>query len=260
MLTDYAPATAIIRVSTQMEGKYGVFFLASVISGEETMVVQSAPARTIAIHTGYLRAKRILDISFTLLIAPVIILVGIAVALCIKLDSDGPVFFRQKRIGQNGIEFEMLKFRSMYVNNDQKAHREKILQYMTGSKLNDDPDKNLAYKDVHDPRITRVGRVIRKMSLDELPQFWNVLRGEMTLVGPRPPLPYEVEIYSSHEWLRMVGRPGLTGTWQVYGRSRVTFQSMVEMDIEYLENQSIWTDIKLIVLTVPVMIFARGGA
>jgi lipopolysaccharide/colanic/teichoic acid biosynthesis glycosyltransferase len=224
------------------------------------MVVQSASVRTITLNSRYLRAKRVLDITFTLLIAPFILLVGIVVAVCIKLDSAGPIFFRQKRIGHNGVKFEMLKFRSMYVNNDEMAHREKILHYMNGQQLNDDKTGKLAYKDVHDPRITRIGRFIRKTSLDEIPQFWNVLRGEMTLVGPRPPLPYEVELYTAHEWLRMVGKPGLTGTWQVYGRSRVTFQSMVEMDIEYLQNQSIWTDLKLIFLTVPVMIFARGGA
>ncbi|GER86757.1 multidrug MFS transporter [Dictyobacter vulcani] len=224
------------------------------------MVVQSAPVRTISINTGYLRAKRILDIAFTLLIAPLVILVGIVVAICIKVNSDGPIFFRQKRIGQNGTEFEMLKFRSMYVNSDQRAHREKILQYMNGQKLNEDNTGKMSYKHVHDPRITKIGRFIRKTSLDELPQFWNVLRGQMSLVGPRPPLPYEVELYTSHEWLRMVGKPGLTGTWQVYGRSRVTFQNMVEMDIEYLEHQSLWNDLKLIILTVPVMIFSRGGA
>ncbi|GCF08226.1 sugar transferase [Dictyobacter arantiisoli] len=224
------------------------------------MVVQSAPVRTISFNTSYLRAKRALDITFTLLIAPFVILVGIVVAICIKIDSRGPIFFRQKRIGQDGLEFEMLKFRSMYVNSNQLAHREKILHYMNGKKLNEENSSNMSYKDVHDPRITKVGRFIRKTSLDEIPQFWNVLKGQMALVGPRPPLTYEVDLYSSHEWLRMVGKPGLTGTWQVYGRSRVTFQSMVEMDIEYLEHQSIWTDIKLIVLTVPVMLFSRGGA
>ena len=228
--------------------------------GEDTMVVQSAPVRTISIHTGYLRAKRLLDIAFTLLIAPFVLLVGIVVAICIKLDSKGPVFFRQKRIGQDGVEFQMLKFRSMYVNSDQMAHREKIIQYMNGQKLNNDSTGAMSYKDVRDPRITRVGRFIRKTSLDEIPQFWNVLCGKMSLVGPRPPLPYEVELYSPYERLRLVGKPGLTGTWQVYGRSRVTFQNMVEMDIEYLEHQSVLTDIKLIFLTVPVMIFARGGA
>jgi lipopolysaccharide/colanic/teichoic acid biosynthesis glycosyltransferase len=148
----------------------------------------------------------------------------------------------------------------MYVNNDQAIHREKMLEYMKqGQRLNDDVTATTAYKYISDPRITRVGRFIRKTSLDELPQFWNVLRGEMSLVGPRPPVSYELEQYSSHDKLRLMGKPGLTGTWQVYGRSRVTFQEMIEMDIEYLEQQSIWQDIKLIFLTVPVMIFALGG-
>ncbi len=228
------------------------------------MIVQSRPIETpatITINPGYLRAKRLLDIVFTLLLAPLIICIGLIVAICIKLDSQGPVFFRQKRVGQNGREFEMLKFRSMYRNADQITHQQNIMKYMNGEKLNEDgADSPMAYKATHDPRITRVGRFIRKTSLDEIPQFWNVLRGQMSLVGPRPPLPYEVELYSPHEWLRLVGKPGLTGTWQVYGRSRVTFQNMVKMDLAYLMRQSLWQDIKLILLTIPVIIFARGGA
>ncbi|GAC1353801.1 MAG: sugar transferase [Ktedonobacteraceae bacterium] len=222
--------------------------------------MQSVSVETIQVRTSYITTKRIMDITFILLISPFVLFICAVIALCIKLDSKGPVFYRQKRIGQNGIEFEMLKFRSMYTNSDQQAHREKIMKYMSGEKLNKDGSSNLAYKDAKDPRITRVGRFIRKTSLDELPQFWNVLCGEMTLVGPRPPLAYEVELYSAHDCLRLSGKPGLTGTWQVYGRSRVTFQDMVEMDIEYLENQSLWRDIKLVICTVPVMIFARGGA
>ncbi|GAC1354240.1 MAG: sugar transferase [Ktedonobacteraceae bacterium] len=227
------------------------------------MAVQSAAIEAIeaiSIRTGYLKWKRVLDYAFTLLISPFVLLVCMVIAICIKLDSKGPIFYRQKRIGQDGTEFEMLKFRSMYTNCDQVAHREKIMKYMSGEKLNEDGIGKLAYKNAKDPRITRVGRFIRKTSLDELPQFWNVLCGDMTLVGPRPPLPYEVELYKPHDWLRLSGKPGLTGTWQVYGRSRVTFQNMVEMDIEYLQNQSLWKDLKLIVLTVPVMVFARGGA
>ncbi len=223
------------------------------------IAVQSAHAETINISSNYLRAKRILDIVFTLLISPLLIIVGIIVALCIKMTSRGPIFFRQKRHGLHGIEFEMLKFRSMYVDNDQEIHRKKIAEYMKGQKLNDKTTGEIAYKYIDDPRITKIGRFIRKTSIDELPQFWNVLVGEMTLVGPRPPLPYELELYSSREKLRLVGKPGLTGTWQVYGRSRVPFQEMVAMDLEYLEQQSIWQDIKLIFLTIPVMIFARGG-
>jgi lipopolysaccharide/colanic/teichoic acid biosynthesis glycosyltransferase len=131
---------------------------------------------------------------------------------------------------------------------------------MGGQKLNGDALSNTLYKKIDDPRITTVGRFIRKTSVDELPQFFNVLRGEMTLVGPRPPLPYEVEKYGPYEQLRLAGKPGLTGNWQVYGRSRVTFQNMVEMDIEYLQQQSFWYDLKLIMLTVPVMLLSRGGA
>lgn len=224
------------------------------------MLVQSRSIESIPLNTNYLKAKRILDVTFTILIAPFVLFVGVIVAICIKLNSPGPIFYRQKRIGQDGVEFEMLKFRSMYINNDSNIHREKIIKYMNGEKLNEDGNDAMAYKHLHDPRITTVGRFIRKTSLDELPQFWNVLRGQMSLVGPRPPLPYEVECYSPHDSLRLTGKPGLTGPWQVYGRSRVTFHNMVNMDITYLKEQSLWYDLKLVMLTIPVMIFGRGGA
>ena len=224
------------------------------------MVIQSAPTQTISIHLGYSRAKRLLDITFTLLFSPLILLVGAVVAILIRLDSKGPIFYHQKRIGQNGVEFEMLKFRSMYVNNDDSVHREAIKQYINGESLNGDGDGDMPYKMGDDLRVTRVGRIIRKISIDELPQFWNVLRGQMSLVGPRPPVPYEVELYTPHDWLRLAGKSGLTGVWQVYGRSKASFQEMIEMDITYLQRQSLWLDIKLIVLTVPVMLLGRGGA
>ena len=215
---------------------------------------------SISLNPGYLRSKRILDILFTLVILLPCCLVMLIVAVMIRLDSDGPIFFRQRRVGQNGIEFDMFKFRSMYVNCGDSAHREAIKQYMSGSTLNGDVETDNVYKLADDPRVTRVGRFIRKTSIDELPQFINVLRGEMALVGPRPPIPYEVEEYSLRDQLRLYGKPGLTGTWQVYGRSRVTFHEMVEMDIAYLQQQSIWQDLKLIALTVPVMLQGRGGA
>ena len=212
----------------------------------------------ISIQPNYLRAKRAIDILFTLLIfIPLCILIAI-VAVLIRLDSKGSIFYRQKRIGQNGVEFEMLKFRSMYENCDDTLHRLAFQQYIEGQKLAE--DTTASYKRVDDPRITRVGRFIRKTSIDELPQFFNVLRGEMTLVGPRPPLSYEVEQYSPHDWLRLSSKPGLTGPWQVCGRSQVPFQSMVKMDIDYLTRQSLLEDLKLIALTVPVMITGRGGA
>jgi lipopolysaccharide/colanic/teichoic acid biosynthesis glycosyltransferase len=222
------------------------------------MAILSPPNQIIiSFNPGYLRAKRLLDIIFALLfLLPLCILIAV-VAVLIRLDSKGSVFFRQKRVGLNGKEFDMFKFRSMYVNSDDSVHREAIKQYMNGETING--NGNNSYKLVDDHRVTRVGRFIRKLSIDELPQFMNVLRGEMTLVGPRPPVPYEVEDYSIRDQLRLYGKPGLTGIWQVYGRSRVTFQEMVEMDIAYLHQQSIWQDMKLIALTVPVMLQGRGG-
>jgi lipopolysaccharide/colanic/teichoic acid biosynthesis glycosyltransferase len=225
------------------------------------MAILSPPTQeTITFDPVYLRTKRILDIFFTLLILlPLCLVLGV-VAVLIRLGSEGPIFFRQKRVGQNGAEFEMLKFRSMYVHSDDSTHRDAVKLYMNGGALNGKAAAKNPYKLVDDPRVTRVGRFIRKTSIDELPQFINVLRGEMTLVGPRPPVPYEVEIYGTRDRLRLSGKPGLTGTWQIYGRSRVTFNEMVEMDITYLQQQSIWQDLKLIALTIPVMLLGRGGA
>jgi len=224
------------------------------------MAVLSAPRSTIAIHPGYLRMKRIVDVVLTLLLAIPLCIVFVLIAVVIRLDSKGPVLFRQKRVGLNGEEFLFYKFRSMYMNTDENVHRNAITQYMNGEQLNERVDTTLHYKLVDDPRITRVGRFLRKTSIDELPQFLNVLRGEMTLVGPRPPLPYEVELYSDRDWLRLCGKPGLTGIWQVYARSRVDFQTMVDMDIDYLRHQSVWEDLKLVVLTPWVMVTGRGGS
>jgi lipopolysaccharide/colanic/teichoic acid biosynthesis glycosyltransferase len=221
-------------------------------TAQASRTTQTTTVESIHINSRYLRAKRTLDIVFILLIAPFVLLVGIVIALCIKLDSKGPIFFRQTRIGRNGIEFRMLKFRSMYVNGDEDIHKKKVEEMMRNGQTLE--------KMKNDPRITKIGRFIRKTSLDEIPQFWNVLMGEMTLVGPRPPIAYEVALYKEKDWLRLAGRPGLTGTWQIYGRSVVTFTDMVDMDIAYLKEQSVLKDLKLIFLTVPVMIFAKGAA
>jgi len=220
--------------------------------------IRSAPIQAISINLGYTRAKRVLDVVFTLLFSLPILLICTVIAVLILLDSRGPIIYRQKRVGRNGQDFEMLKFRSMYVNCDDIRHRTAIKHYINGRTLNN--DELAPYKTHDDPRVTRIGKFIRAASLDELPQFWNVLCGDMSLVGPRPPLPYEVELYSLRDRLRLAGYPGLTGPWQVFGRSRVTFESMVEMDITYLQQQSLWEDIKLIFLTVPVVIQKRGGA
>jgi lipopolysaccharide/colanic/teichoic acid biosynthesis glycosyltransferase len=208
----------------------------------------------------YYRAKRVFDLIVTSLLLIPLILITAIVAILIRLDSKGPVFFRQKRIGQYGVEFELLKFRSMHVDADDSVHRAAYARLMRGERLSDGPATTTAYKLTNDPRVTRVGRVLRKTGLDELPQLWNVLRGDMSLVGPRPPLAYEVAMYSERDLLRLSGKPGITGTWQVYGRSRVTFRTMVDMDVAYLRQQSLWYDLKLMLVTIPVLVLSRGGA
>lgn len=217
----------------------------------QSTTVSAIARETIRIQTSYLRAKRIVDCILAsiiiLLFSPLFLLV--TVAILIESKGRGSIIYRQKRLGLHGVEFNMLKFRSMYENADHSAHQEHIKKYMNGE---------IKGKIKNDPRITKVGRFIRKTSIDELPQFINVLRGEMALVGPRPPLPYEVEAYTDVEWLRLSGLPGVTGRWQVHGRNRVTFQEMINMDIEYLQHQSLLEDLKLIVLTVPVMLKAQG--
>lgn len=221
------------------------------------MVAVTAPVRpAIAINPRYRRAKRVLDVVGTLLLLIPLLPVMALVALAIRLDSPGPIFFRQQRVGQNGVDFVMLKFRSMFVNNNEAVHEDAIKRFMNGEAL-DATNAASPYKLSNDARVTRVGRFIRKTSLDELPQFFNVLHGEMSLVGPRPPLAYEVANYKPDHLLRLAGKPGVTGTWQVYGRSRVSFERMMEMDIEYVQQQSLLEDLKLIVLTPTAVL--RGG-
>jgi len=211
---------------------------------------------SINIDIKYMRAKYVLDLVLLLITALLVVPVSVIIVILIRLDSEGSAIIHQKRVGINCFEFEMLKFRSMYEHNDETIHYRAIEKYIRIYALN--CSTHAPYKLENDPRVTRIGRFIRKTSLDELPQFWNVLRGDMTMVGPRPPLPYEVELYNTRDWCRLSGKPGVTGPWQVYGRNRVTFQEMVEMDIAYLQQQSIWEDIKLIVRTVPVMLQGKG--
>jgi lipopolysaccharide/colanic/teichoic acid biosynthesis glycosyltransferase len=252
LLTAYTP-TATMLVTGYRFNLY--------LFGEKYMSIQTTTAQqAIQIRINYQRLKRLLDVVFTLLVLPLLCIVMVIVAVLIRLDSPGPIFFRQRRIGQNGVEFDLYKFRSMYINSDDTLHRRSIEQFMADQPLNDGSTPHLLYKRIKDPRVTRVGRFIRKTSIDEIPQFFNVLRGEMSLVGPRPPLPYEVEKYTPKDHLRLSGKPGLTGPWQVYARCQVPFSIMVEMDIAYLQEQSLWQDIKLIFLTIPVMILGRGGA
>lgn len=177
------------------------------------------------------------------------------VAILIRLDSKGSIFYRQERVGMDGRIFLFLKFRSMRLNADDSLHREYQKRFITGS-----ADANLgdemkpAYKLTADSRVTRVGRVLRRLSLDELPQLLNVLRGDMSIVGPRPPIPYEVEAYELWHRKRLDMKPGLTGLWQVSGRNRLTFDEMVRLDLYYIENWSLLLDIKILLRTLPVML------
>lgn len=202
----------------------------------------------------YFLWKRIVDIVISAALLVALCPVMLLIALAVIWTTPGSALFRQRRVGKDGEEFEMLKFRSMHHNCDSHRHEEAIKCYMAGEKLDTASDSTSPYKLANDSRITRVGRIIRKTSLDELPQFWNVLTGQMSMVGPRPPIPYEVERYSARALERLRGKPGITGPWQVYGRNKVTFEQMIEMDIAYLENRSILYDLKLIALTIPAII------
>lgn len=198
------------------------------------------------------RLKRLMDIvgSAAALIGGIPIFLMIAIA--IKLTSKGPVLYRQKRVGQFGKRFTFLKFRSMYTDNDPSIHREFVARFIAGSSdveqlSGDDRHK---YKLAADPRVTPVGRILRKTSLDELPQFWHVLTGKMSLVGPRPPVTYEVDRYALWHKRRLLSvKPGITGLWQVKGRSRVKFEDMVRLDIHYARTWSLWLDIRILLKT-----------
>jgi exopolysaccharide biosynthesis polyprenyl glycosylphosphotransferase len=182
----------------------------------------------------------------------------LVLAAAIKLTSEGPVFFRQERKGLNGKTFMLLKFRSMYVTSDHKKHKDYIRKYIS-------EQKNAAvepgiFKLNNDSRITPVGRLLRKTSLDELPQLINVLKGEMSLVGPRPPIPYECDLYDTWHRRRLRScKPGITGLWQVVGRSRTTFDEMVRLDLLYISKWSLWLDLKILLKT-PMAVFGGKGA
>ena len=182
------------------------------------------------------------------------------IALCIKLDSRGPVIFRQTRIGTGAREFVMYKFRTMEADSDDAVHREEFRKYVEGLPLDHDRHGPL-YKKITDPRITRVGRFLRATNLDELPQLVNVLRGHMSIVGPRPMLSYQLEWYKPWYHQRHQVPQGITGLWQLRGRNRVDLEHMVLLDLEYISTRSLWLDLWLILLTIPGMLRApqRGS-
>ena len=205
--------------------------------------------------------KRSIDIlgsvSALVLLSPFLMVIAIA----IKLTSKGPILFKQQRLGQYGTRFTFLKFRSMYYQNDPNIHQNYVKQFISGKHDSTQPTGHKGiFKIQDDPRVTPVGRFLRRTSLDELPQFLNVLKGEMSLVGPRPPIPYEIETYELWHRRRFLEvKPGITGLWQVEGRSRTRFDDMVRLDLKYARTWSPWLDIKILLRT-PTAVLRGDGA
>ena len=193
--------------------------------------------------------KRVLDLTVVIPGLSIAVPVSLLIGLAIKLDSPGPILFTQERVGKWGKPFKLYKFRSMEVNAE--ARQEELLEQ------NDADEVMFKMKD--DPRITRVGRFLRKTSLDEVPQIFNVLKGDMSMVGPRPPVPLEVEQYQFDYFRRLEVLPGITGLPQISGRSDLPFKQWIELDIQYIEERSLWKDIEIMARTIPTMLFGRGA-
>jgi lipopolysaccharide/colanic/teichoic acid biosynthesis glycosyltransferase len=199
--------------------------------------------------------------AFDLLLACILVVaaapVGAAIAIIIRLTSSGPVLFRQRRLGLDGIPFTMLKFRTMYQGVSPEAHERFVTEMIASPPVS---SAGAIHKLRQDARVTRVGRWLRRTSLDELPQLINVLKGEMSIVGPRPPVDYEVAKYEPWQWGRLAVRPGITGLWQVSGRNRLTYHEMCETDIRYIDEWSLMGDLKIVVRTPWIMFVDGGGA
>lgn len=188
-------------------------------------------------------------------LSPLLLLVGAAV----RLESSGPALYRQTRVGKDGEPFTFYKFRTMAVDNDPGIHRAYV-ERLIASPSEELKGDTGAFKLEGDPRVTRLGKTLRRTSIDELPQLINVIRGEMSLVGPRPPLPYEVVLYSERARRRLECKPGITGLWQVSGRCLTTFEEMVELDIEYIDTWSLGLDLAILARTAPAVIRGKGAA
>jgi lipopolysaccharide/colanic/teichoic acid biosynthesis glycosyltransferase len=204
-------------------------------------------------------ACRTLDVAVAALLLVLLLPVFAVIAVAIRLDTPGRVIYRQKRVGRGLVPFTVNKFRSMHDGASHAKHQAYVEALIAGRQ----PDQGTAkpfYKLSEDERVTRVGRVLRKTSLDELPQLWNVLRGNMSLVGPRPCLHYELEAYPAHWFGRFAVKPGITGPWQVGGRSEIGLEDMIALDIDYAQQRSLWLNLKILARTIPVVLNRRGAA
>ena len=204
---------------------------------------------TTSTNTLALGLKRLLDLSAGLALLLLLGLPGLAIALAIKLDSEGPVLFSQVRSGLHGRQFRMHKFRSMVADAESRRDQLESVNEMDGP----------VFKIRDDPRITRVGRLLRRTSLDELPQVLNIIKGDMSLVGPRPPIPAEVERYQRWQRRRLSMKPGITCLWQVSGRNQVDFEEWMRLDLRYIDSWSLWLDFKILILTIPAVLTGRGA-
>ncbi|HZT44239.1 MAG TPA: exopolysaccharide biosynthesis polyprenyl glycosylphosphotransferase [Chthonomonadaceae bacterium] len=210
----------------------------------------SLQRRTIPIRSiSYAPAKRSLDVALALLGLLVCAPLFVLIALMVKRSSRGPVIFKQTRVGQGGRLFTCYKFRSMYIDAERRREQLRAHNEVSGP----------VFKIKRDPRITPAGRLLRKLSLDELPQLFNVLKGDMSLVGPRPPIPEEVALYDQREQGRLAVKPGLTCIWQISGRSDLDFARWVELDLEYIDTMSFWQDLAIIARTIPAVLSTRGA-
>lgn len=208
------------------------------------------------INPSYHFAKRAFDLLIALLMLPILVPVFVTIGILIVLDSPGPVFFRQTRVGKDGREFQIYKFRTMVHKFDDSAHREYMKQFIQGGA---EASENGDFKPPITKQITRVGAFLRKTSLDELPQMINIVQGNMSLVGPRPNVVWEVEEYDPWHTERLEVKPGITGLAQVHGRSSISFDEIVSYDVEYVRNQSLWLDFKIIIGTF-LAVMKREGA
>jgi exopolysaccharide biosynthesis polyprenyl glycosylphosphotransferase len=251
------PSQKILDIITECEVE-GVEFklvpgilelIASRISTDEIGGVPLLTVKEIKLQGMNAFMKRMSDFLFSATVLSLLSPILLIVIILIRLDSKGPIFFTQKRVGKDGRDFDLFKFRSMIFGAEELF--EKVVKD-TGGDI-------IRFKAKADPRITRIGKYLRKFSIDEVPQFINVLKGDMSIVGPRPPVPIEVERYSSWHKKRLRVRPGITGLWQVSGRSELPFEDMVRLDIYYIENWSLWMDFRIVLRTIPTVLFGSGA-
>jgi exopolysaccharide biosynthesis polyprenyl glycosylphosphotransferase len=246
---------------------YGMEYSSEVLMSESGHITLDASCfldlGAIALREDWqLVVKRFIDIAGALCGLIIFSPLMVTIAAAVKLTSKGPLLFRQERMGYQGKKFPFLKFRSMHIGNDENLHREYVKKHIQGNhkEINMGSEDQPCYKMKNDPRITPLGKILRKSSMDELPQFFNVLIGQMSLVGPRPPIPYELENYQSWHLKRVLNvKPGITGLWQVKGRSLTTFDEMVRLDLQYANNWDLWLDVKILFSTFKVVFSGMGA-